>query len=452
MTKEILDYCVLGDTQPEGLFLAAGLARKGARVGIVPSASLGELPPQEALPTRLPEKIGKRRLDDLLFQVGFFRLEESGLEAQELITQYLLPRHRISLDGKRETWVREYQREFSGSAKKILDLRESLSGEINMLRSRGFPQLLNRQIGEPSIRRLIEMEASEGRPEVFDGPDLRFKKYRSLVEKWSSDQNRVYRSKQKSNQPFHQFLLEHCRKWGVIVLEDDFQLKQKWGGYQVGSLYRSKNLIINSLAAMKHLAKNVQKSFELRPSHWLYFERLNCSEDLVPEPLAEWSLMDFKSEDSELPVVLHIERNRLKDQSYLTLGTWLSFDDSSEWRSQIQKSRDSLKKVVAFLPDHSFQKFPSVLELNEMKGETVRRGELDRLGFKDGYQKTLVANFMGTIQKRLGFSYMGSFQLSKRIYVSAAYLIPGRYRKESLSDCLKFIESQERRMSKKKAA
>ena len=57
------DFAILGDNQPEGLLVAAGLLRKGFSVAIIKSSALEELPSEEEYSFELPAQFGVRRFE-----------------------------------------------------------------------------------------------------------------------------------------------------------------------------------------------------------------------------------------------------------------------------------------------------------------------------------------------------------------------------------------------------
>jgi len=432
----VFDYIVLGDSQPEGLLLAAGLARRSYRVGLLPSKNLGELPPQDSWPIEFPENLGSKRLDELLFKVGFFRLEESGLSPHENQYQILLKRHRLNLNGSMGRWQQEVEREFPREAQVLVEFRKSLrSAPVNGAKRKG--QSLQSLAGtQLALKQFLSLDGARSRPGLSHAQALQMS-----VESWSKDEAKTYRMNTKLEQPLNQYLTEHARKWGVQVLEEAVDLKMNWTDFELAEGVRSKNVIINSLAAGRALAKLQPTIWDQSISHWLYFDRLKLPLDKVPEPLCDQAYLQL-NEDSNSAYSLKLTRDNLRDQAILTLGIWLPFSDSKYWIEEIERARDQLKKFMPFLPDGAFPEIPELLDLNEKKGECVRRGEIERLEFSQATPsrwKRIAKKICGQFGRK-----ENSAQLSRRIFVSAPYLL-GMDRKQSLKACLEYLEDKERR-------
>jgi hypothetical protein len=105
---------------------------------------------------------------------------------------------------------------------------------------------------------------------------------------------------------------------------------------------------------------------------WLYMDRLECPLGLIPEPLKEFCILEGGR-------LLHLRRDVLRDEAHLSLGTWLPFDESKPWTAHIERGRYVLSKLIPFLPTSAFRQIPSLLELTEMRGECIRRGQIERL-------------------------------------------------------------------------
>jgi len=140
-------------------------------------------------------------------------------------------------------------------------------------------------------------------------------------------------------------------------------------------------------------------------------------------------------------VILHVQRDRLRDRATITLGIWLPFSESRQWEASIERARASFRKLAPFVSESSFKSIPSPLELNEMKGESVRRGELERLQLEppDASSK----NWLKMWSALFGRNRPAS--LHSRILVSAPFLVKGRGHAESLEECLQSIEYFEKR-------
>ncbi len=434
--QKSFDFAILGDQQPEGLLLAAGLARRSYRVCIVPSPVLGELPPLEAWPLRWPEKIGDRKLDELLFKVGFFKLEEAGLEPEADHLQILLKRHRISFDGSLETTRKEFSREFPRFE----------SEWRRVLQDQNFNQSLTTglEIGKdcPEFSRLVELDSAEGRPtEKLSQKEA----MRRCLQKYRATDRRFYRLKPQGDLPYNHFLIEHCRKWGVQILEEPLKLEKSWRSFQLSANSRATHIVVNSLGAARLSARFRKDLSTEKLTHWMYFDRLMSSVDLIPEPLAEFSYLSL--EDSE-PVLLRVERDRLRDRATVTLGIWLPFQDSRQWETLIEKARAQFKKLAPFIPESAYRQIPSPLELNEMKGECVRRAELDRLTLTPPTKRAWPAQgFWSWLRSKFGSANRPQ-TLHSRVMVTASFLDPNCGRAESLAECLRAVEYFERKIQR----
>jgi hypothetical protein len=158
MSRVGYDVAILGDSQPEGLFVAAGLVRKGLSVVIVPSTALDELPSEDLWPMILPAQVGARRLDDLLFRAGFFRLEDSGLVASQFESQTVLKKNRLSFDGSFQRFSAELQREFPRWAETMIRLWESAKKTTEKSLRRAALELESIQKRDPAFRDWLKAE------------------------------------------------------------------------------------------------------------------------------------------------------------------------------------------------------------------------------------------------------------------------------------------------------
>ncbi len=445
MQSQNLDFCLLGDTNPEGLLLAAGLSRRGYSVGIVSSGQLGELPPQFSWPIRLPERLGENRLDELLFRVGFFRLEESGLCPEPLQTQFILPKRRLSLDGLAPTWAREVQREFPVISERLIKMRDSMRKSSSRSLAKSLSQLSHLIRQEPDIGRWVTMDAGQGRLAYHDlASDSA-----PVLEKWlwglAWPETKCYRPQQNLGQPLTSFLVEHAKKWGAKSIQEPIELSSRFGNFALNSNFRARNLIINSFGGFRLVAKAPFADFSHEISHWLYFDRIRCAEEMIPEPLEEFC--QFHSSDKqEFPYVMHTKRSPYGEESELRLGIWLKFQDSSLWQSQIEEGRAALKRLIPFLPHSAFSSLPSLLDLNEFKGETIRRGEMDRLiVLRSSPSKWLSWK---TWMSNWGLSSSHLPQLSKRVFLCIPHLGGAVDRRESFQTCLKLLDYFEKKRKK----
>jgi|GEM_PF-6331042 len=449
MEARFFDFAVLGDSHPEGLLLSAGLARRGYHVCLVPSQNLGELPSQDPWPLRLPSQMGKRHLDDLLFKVGFFRLEDSGLVPMEPSRQILLKKHRLSFNGSERRWEDELRREFPRAADKLVQLKKLVKSGVKGSVLKAFNRLNSLGKDDPELLEWVRIESLNGRPAMKSSAPEKIKNW---VSQWRNESQKIYRISPSLGQPFSHFLTEHARKWGTQVIEESIDLKTRWNHYQLLPHVKSKNLILNSLAAMRLIAKMEPKLYSQNISHWLYFDRIQCSLDSVPEPLEELSFLDLgSSKDSARTCLLYVSRDKLKDRASLALGVWLDFNENKDWISSIEKARQSLKRLLAFLPPGEFKSIPSVFELTELKGECVRRGETERIAFEN-ISHSGMKNFINQFKGLMNLSPSMRGRLSKRIYVAVPHSLTSFSRQRVLEDCLRFLEHYERRAPQKQMA
>lgn len=442
MAKKHYDFAILGDTQAEGLLFAAALARKSYSVCLIPSEALGEWPSQNPWPLRFPERSGKHRLDDFLFRAGFFRLEDSGLEQGPYRNQFILPRHRVSLDGSQSTWIREVLREFPQISDSLLKLRSIAKKPENAQVSNfQFQSLLRKN---EDFEKLAQLDCFEGRPFDSSKSESSRRLSKAFLSRLDREEAKVFRVKSDLQQPYNRFLLEHAKKWGVQVLSESSELKAQWGKFEIMPQVKAKYLVANTLAGAKMIHQLKSRWLPHKISHWLYFDRLDCVFDEIPEPLDEFSYLQFpQTEASQTVSLLYVQRDRLRDKARLTLGTWLPFDESRHWESEITASRARLSKVLPFLPAERFPSMPSTLELSEMKGECVRRAELDRLSFVRQPKSTA---------SKAWHRFRSLFSKKAQIFADAPRLISclpylGRKsgRHESLAECLRALDYFEKK-------
>lgn len=429
------DFVILGDSQPEGLWLAAGLARRSYSVAIVPSQTLGELPPLEALPMRFPEKVGNRQMDELLFKVGFFKLEESGLVADQESFQILQKKHRLSLSNQSEKWFTEMEREFPRSVELIARLRSGEKSKDGQNLSALVAQCTELQKDDLGFAEMVEMELSAGRPHLRRSMK---EMSRDWVQKHLQEATHHFRPGKNLSESFRKFLLEHARKWGVQILEEAIEVEKGWRKFLLNKKWRANFLVVNTLAAAKLITRYRDDLAPDRVTHWLYYDRFFCTPDDLPEPLGELSyLQNFEGEGESYP--LFVERDRLRDKAVITLGVWLPFQDSRIWESKIDAARRSLKRLLPFLSESVWKQIPSNFELNEMKGECVRRGDLDRLVFDLPEEKALTGIL------RLFRSHRRPKSLRSGVILVAPYLTACRDRMDSLRETLSTLEWFEKR-------
>lgn len=401
------------------------------------SQALGELPGQSAYPLELPETLDSKRLDDLLFKVGFFRLEDSGLVPSPKNYQVLLRKHRMSFDGRVGRWEAEVQREFPFIAGKLKQVMQS-----NPLKGGSILSSLAQE--HDNLRSWVAIEAEQARP-LSSG--LR-KACARWIQRIQKPEEKVYHVSPSLSQPFSQFLVEHARKWSVDLIEDGVQLKKSLGGFRINSNIKAKRLVVNSLGGARLLSTLYPKLFSNTVSHWLFYDRVHCSVDEVPEPLADVSYFNLTDSEGQ-PRTLFVQKDQLRDRAVLTICTWLPSEDSKLWLDQVKEGREQLKKIVPFLEESAFSNLPSIFELTEMKGECIRRGELDRLIF-NAPDLNPIHRFRRHIRSvRPG---KNTLNLGPRILVSAPHLLGSGSRRDKLEACLKTLEGFDKRGSKKQTA
>jgi len=429
------DFSILGDNQPEGLLVGASLARKGFSVGLVPSMSLGELHSDDFLPISLPSQAGGRKLDDLLFRAGFFRLEDSGLVSANSQQQFIFSRSRLNLEGAMENWLVEIKREFPFSAtpfeKLLLNLKKQGFSRVSV--SKAVSEILDLEKRDPPFSRFLRSHLQNN---LF--PQNSAKEFKSALKLWLdlllNQGGKIYRVDPKLKGGYPQFLVEHARKWGVQMVQEAIDLKSGMSSFQLSAGLKSKHIIINSLGGSRAVAK-ISKSHGLdRVKAWLYYDRIEVSLDLVPEPLDEFCCVDFDGTSR----LLYSRRDPLRNEAILTFGSWLNFDDSKSWTAEIEKGRHLLIKLLPFLPKTSFRQIPSLLELTEMRGECIRRGQIERLQ---------------TIAKRTSKVQSVVRGISDRFWGSRVYTVhpgdlPYRSRLSSFGASLNLLDHFDERRSK----
>ena len=114
--------------------------------------------------------------------------------------------------------------------------------------------------------RLLEADVAEGRPLDRTGA-------RELSRKWidrhRESERHFYRLKPQQDLPYSHFLMEHCRKWGVQVLDEPLQLESKWRHFQLSAGARSNQLVVNSLGGAR-LASRFRKDISTeKMKHWM---------------------------------------------------------------------------------------------------------------------------------------------------------------------------------------
>jgi hypothetical protein len=437
------DFAVLGDTQPEGLLAAAGLVRKGFSVIVVPSTALAELPPDENWPLVLPSQMGSRKLNDLLFRAGFFRLEESGLTAVSVANQVLLQKNRLLFEGTSSQWLGEIEREFPHALKTFSQLFDQAK--------RMSPQQIHRAASE-----LMEIQKRDCHFRAWLFTELHFS-FKWISEELSLDllkqwlqfilkqENKAYRVDPKIKTSYNQFLLEHAKKWGAVVCGDLVDLKVAWTLFQITNTIKASHLILNGMGGGRILGKTIFPKLGERMKFWMYLDSLTCSASQIPEPLEEFSQINYGETVGDLPAErrLHLSIDRVRGEAHLSLGSWLSFEDSKNWVHQIEKGRATLKKFIPFLPDSTFKPILSLLELTEQRGECIRRGEADRLIPETAKISTL-DRLIHNLWKRLPRKRKPR-TLARRIYAINPHYLSRRNRLASFEEALVLLDHFEKK-------
>lgn len=443
MAMVTYDFAVLGDTQPEGLLAASGLVRKGFSVVIVPSSALAEMPPDDHWPLVLPAQMGQRKLNDLLFRAGFFRLEESGLTAMSHPIQVILPKNRLCFEGGAKEWLAEIEREFPHALKTFSNLFDT-SKKMN-------PQHIHRAASE-----LIEIQKRDPHFKAWLQTELHFC-FKSICDELSVDivkswllfvlkqENKAYRVDPKIKTPYNQFLIEHSKKWGAVVCSEPFELKSAWTAFQISANARAAHLIVNGMGGGRLLTKTLYPKLSERMKYWMVVDTVRCPLSQVPEPLQEFSQVNFGESVGALPAArrLHLSADRLRGEAEISLGSWLPFDDTKPWVSQIEKGRACLKKIIPFIPDSAFRPIPSLLELTEQRGECIRRGESDRLIPEEAKVSTfsrMISNLLSKCPSR-----RKPKTLARRIYPVNPHYLPQRNRLASFEESLVLLDYFEKK-------
>jgi hypothetical protein len=445
-TPVSFDFAVLGDSQPEGLLVASGLARKGFSVAVVPSSQLGELPPEDSWPLRFPAQLGQRRLDDLLFRAGFFRLEESGLVSGHHESQVILKKNRLTFDGSLERLHKELIREFPPVADAFMRIVEIAKrpGSKNIKRAAQQLMMLKKQNENFSIWLDAEMQTVV-RPVMMHKPLSAHIHWLLYV---MSHGQRLYRVDPKLKQPYHQFLLEHARKWGVKVFEDPCQIRSHWGEFQISPTTQVRHIVVNGIGGARLLAKNLARTWSERMRYWLYVDTFECDLDEVPEPLEEISQLDFQDHVGDLPSqrILRVKRDPVRARATFHIGSWLSFEDTRAWATQIEMGRQAIRKFLPFLSAQVFRPLPNLLELTEIRGECMRRGQTDRLDpwiENPGKMRRWVDGVRRLVQSR-----KTPYRLSRGVFAVTPHFLSFRNRMASFEESLKLLDHFEARRKK----
>jgi hypothetical protein len=239
--------------------------------------------------------------------------------------------------------------------------------------------------------------------------------------------------------PYTQFLEEHARKWGVSLLQEPLQLKSHWGHFQISATQKARQLISNSVGASRLLQKTLGCGRSEKVQSWLFLDRVDAPLGMVPEPLEDFASLRV-DESSDETWLLFVQRDPLRDEAVISVGTWLPFEETKTWVEKIDQGRRHLLKLLPFLPAQSFRALPSLLELTELRGECVRRGQADRLRPLE-----LALNRRQKLTQRFIRKKLRPSQMARRIFALSPYDLPERNRVASFEACLQFLDHFEER-------
>ncbi len=367
------DYAILGDHRPEGLFVAAALARKGLSVALVPSSSVGEKQLNHSASWIFPNRMGAYQSTDLFFRAGFFRLEDAHLQATRWRHQIILPRHRMTLNGSLENRLKETEREFPHAWSAMSHLVQLKKDRLQRAFQKALHHLSEIVERDVDIQRWMLLELEEP-PAAPSSHNLRTLTQRWIQESLSEDE-KYLEVTHLEGQSYSEFLADNARKWGVEVLDGDLDIKRGFRGYSLEKTRRAQRLILNSWGLTRRLEKSWGERLSPDIQYWLYEDRLQVMEADLPEPLGESLVLAHP----RMARVVRIKRHPRQKTATLVLGTWLRCGDSKSWTMDIAESRKIFKGFMPFLSDDLFMTIPSVLELTEEEGDLVRRGLVSRL-------------------------------------------------------------------------
>jgi len=208
----------------------------------------------------------------------------------------------------------------------------------------------------------------------------------------------------------------------------------------------SKRMVINTFAAFRQLGKMKQfQSAQVPIEYWLYFDRIRTSLDNIPEPLGEQVYLQLRGDQAN--TILQVQRDRLKDEAILSLGIWLPFQEAHSWISQIKQGREELRKLLPFLPEEAIPALPDDLELTELKGECVRRGQMERLilGQRPPSFRSRLSRLLGGIGGLHG--PLGQ----RRIITTLPFVEALSNRRESMASSFECLEKFEKKRPKQEA-
>lgn len=423
--------------------MASGLLRKGFSVVVVPSAGLQELPPDEHWPLILPSQVGQRKLNDLLFRAGFFRLDESGLSAASLPTQVLLPRNRLLFEGAPAQWLSEIEREFPHALKTFFNFFENAKKLTPQHIRRTASEVFELQRRDPHFRSWISTELHS----AFRGLDsqISLEDVKSWLQLILKQENKAYRVDPKIKMPYSQFLLEHAKKWGLVVCQEPVEIKSVWTTFQISKTAKASHLVLNGMGGGRLLAKTLFPKLSDTHKFWMYVDSIDTDLSFIPEPLQEFVQMNFGESSSDISThrCLHLSVDRVRCKAHISLGTWLSFDETKSWVNQIEQGRLALKRIAPFIPESSFRPIPPLLELTEARGECIRRGQAERLIPEP--RKMAKITHLFNLMARKFVVRRKPFSVARRVYAVSPHYLGYRNRLSSFEESLVLLDYFEKK-------
>lgn len=437
MSLTTFDFTILGDSQPEGLLVASALVRRGYSVQVVPSVALGEKAAMEEEDWIFPSSLGSKQLSDVFFRAGFFRYEDAALIPHQKVRQLLLPKNRITFTGAISNCLSEVEREFPHLWSSLSSLYQLKEGRHKAALHKTLQKLLDIQRRDSQVRDLISLDThctlKPGREQS------EVEQLRSWVESLLRQSEKHFRVDPLLGKPYCSFLLEHARKWGVVFNAQSLNFKSLLVGYQITAETRSSSLIINSLGANRLLARSGQLPNSSAMDFWLYEDLFSVKLDEVPEPFGDHVYFYSAATVPGMPHArsLRIERDSSVGVARLRVGSWLPFEDTKMWLYQIEEGRKALRRLLPFSAAATTATLPSILDLTETRGETIKRGQFDRLiprQTKESKWVKLMRRFSGA-----------PLALRRRIYSLNPYDLDWRTRDYSFEKSLALLEHFEKK-------
>ncbi len=441
MSLTTFDFTILGDTQPEGLLVASALVRRGYSVQVVSSVALGEKASKEEENWIFPSSLGAKQLSDVFFRAGFFRYEDAALVPHQKVRQLLLPKNRLTFTGSIANCLSEVEREFPHLWSSLSSLYQLREGRHKSALHKTLQKLMDIQRRDSQVRDLVALDSHWTLRPGRELSDLERLKY--WVESLLRQSEKHFSVDPQLGKSYCAFLSEHARKWGVVFNSQALLFKSLLVGYQISKETRSSSLIVNSLGANRLLARSGQLPESASMDFWMYEDSFSIPLDELPEPYGE-QLYFYSTESSAgIPHArsLKIERDFARGMANLKLGSWLPFDDTKMWHFQIDQGRKSLRRLLPFSADLSSVALPSILDLTELRGETIKLGKFDKL-IPSRARESVWTSWMR--RTSLGSSRR-PFSLRRRIYSLNPYDLEWKTRDYSFEKSLALLEHFERK-------